>query len=79
MMAIASLFSGILILTIGLGAKGIFELPKLGWMAGAFLLGVLASAEGVPYGYVLQSETPKEMMGRVSAAAMSLQTLLGFH
>jgi MFS family permease len=75
MMAIASLVSGILILTIGLGAKGIFELPKLGWMAGAFLLGVLASAEGVPYGYVLQSETPKEMMGRVSAAAMSLQTL----
>lgn len=74
LMAVASLFSGILILTIGLGAKGIFELPKLGWMAGAFFLGILASAEGVPYGYVLQSETPKEIMGRVSAAAMSLQT-----
>lgn len=74
LMASASLLSGILILTIGLGAKEIFELPKLGWMAGLFLLGILASAEGVPYGYVLQSETPKEMMGRVSAAAMSLQT-----
>lgn len=74
LMAAASLFSGVFILLIGLGAKGIFELPKVGWMAGAFLLGVLASAEGVPYGYVLQSETPKKMMGRVSAAAMSLQT-----
>jgi MFS family permease len=74
LMAAASLFSGVFILLIGLGTKGIFDLPKVGWMAGAFVLGVLASAEGVPYGYVLQSETPKKMMGRVSAAAMSLQT-----
>jgi predicted MFS family arabinose efflux permease len=74
LMAVASLFSGLFILAMGLGAKGIFELPKIGWMAGAFLIGVLGSAEGVPYGYVLQSQTPKQMMGRVSAAAMSLQT-----
>jgi len=66
--------SGILILIIGIGVLGIFELPKLLWMAGAFLLGLLASAEGVPYGYVLQSETPKNIMGRVSSAAASLQT-----
>lgn len=74
LMAGASLFSGVFILLIGLGAKGVFELPKIGWMACAFLLGVLGSAQGVPYGYVLQSETPKQMMGRVSASAMSLQT-----
>lgn len=74
LMAVASLFSGLFILAMGLGAKGVFELPKIGWMAGAFLIGVLGSAEGVPYGYVLQSQTPKQMMGRVSAAAMSLQT-----
>lgn len=74
LMAVASLFSGLFILAMGLGAKGIFELPKIGWMAGAFLIGILGSAEGVPYGYVLQSQTPKQMMGRVSAAAMSLQT-----
>ena len=74
LMAAASLFSGVFILSIGFGAQGVFELPKAGWMAGAFLLGVLGSAQGVPYGYVLQSETPKQMMGRVSASAMSLQT-----
>jgi MFS family permease len=74
LMATASVVSGILILVIGIGVLGIFELPKLLWMAGAFLLGLLASAEGVPYGYVLQSETPKHIMGRVSSAAASLQT-----
>jgi len=74
LMAGASLFSGVFILFLGLGAKGVFELPKIGWMASALLLGVLGSAQGVPYGYVLQSETPKQMMGRVSASAMSLQT-----
>lgn len=74
LMASASIVSGVLILTIGLGAMELFELPKVLWMAGAFLMGILGSLEGVPFGYVLQSETPKEMMGRVSAAAMSLQT-----
>ncbi|GAM13557.1 MFS transporter [Mesobacillus selenatarsenatis] len=74
LMASASVISGLLILGIGTGVMGLFELPKMLWMAGAFLLGILASAEGVPYGYVLQSETPRKMMGRVSAAAMSLQT-----
>lgn len=74
LMASASVMSGILILLIGIGVYGVFELPKILWMAGAFLLGILASAEGVPYGYVLQSETPKTIMGRVSSAAASLQT-----
>lgn len=74
LMASASIISGLLIFVIGTGVMGLFELPKMLWMSGAFLLGILASAEGVPYGYVLQSETPKQMMGRVSAAAMSLQT-----
>jgi predicted MFS family arabinose efflux permease len=74
LMASASVMSGILILLIGVGVYGVFELPKILWMAGAFLLGILASAEGVPYGYVLQSETPKNIMGRVSSAAASLQT-----
>ncbi|MFT9599309.1 MFS transporter [Mesobacillus sp.] len=74
LMASASVVSGLLILVIGTGVMGLFYLPKILWMSGAFLLGILGSAGGVPYGYVLQSETPKQMMGRVSAAAMSLQT-----
>jgi len=73
-MSIASVFSGGLIIAVGLGSMGIISLPLFFWLAGAFLLGLLGSGEAIPYGYVLQSETPKEMMGRVSSTAMSLQT-----
>lgn len=74
LMSGTSIFSGTLIIAIGFGSMGILDLPLFMWVAGAFLLGLLASGEAVPYGYVLQSETPKQMMGRVSAAAMSIQT-----
>ncbi|RHW31146.1 MFS transporter [Neobacillus notoginsengisoli] len=74
LMASSSLFSGTLIVAIGLGGLKIFSLPQVGWMAGAFLLGLLGSSQSVPYGYVLQSQTPGDMMARVSAAAASIQT-----
>ncbi|WP_102271630.1 MFS transporter [Cytobacillus massiliigabonensis] len=74
LMSGTSVFSGTLIIAIGFGSMGILDLPLFLWVAGAFLLGLLGSGEAVPYGYVLQSETPKQMMGRVSAAAMSIQT-----
>lgn len=37
-------------------------------------LGLSAAAIFVPYGFVLQSETPREMMGRVFTSADSIQT-----
>ncbi|KOP81897.1 MFS transporter [Cytobacillus solani] len=74
LMSGTSVFSGTLIIAIGFGSMGILDLPLFMWVGGAFLLGLLGSGEAVPYGYVLQSETPKQMMGRVSAAAMSIQT-----
>lgn len=70
----ASIFSGTLIICVGLGSMGLIELPPNLWILGAFFLGLLGSGEAVPYGFVLQSETPKHLMGRVSSAAMSLQT-----
>jgi predicted MFS family arabinose efflux permease len=73
-MASAAIFSGSLIILMGLGSMNIINLPHFGWMAGAFLLGLLGSGESVPYGFILQSETPKDMMGRVSAVATSVQT-----
>ncbi|MFO1445716.1 MFS transporter [Bacillus sp. Bva_UNVM-123] len=75
LMSSASIFSGGLIIAVGLGSMGLINMPTFFWIIGAFLLGFLGSGEAVPYGYVLQSETPKEMMGRVSSTAMSLQTL----
>ncbi|WP_459503730.1 MFS transporter [Bacillus sp. C1] len=73
-MASAFLFSGSLIIIMGLGSIGIVNLPQLGWVIGAFFLGFIGSGQAAPYGFILQSETPKQMMGRVSAAATSLQT-----
>ncbi|MEH7393427.1 MFS transporter [Bacillus sp. JJ1474] len=70
----ASLLSGSLIILVGLGGMGLIQLPPYLWIIGAFFLGLLGSGEAVPYGFVLQSETPKHLMGRVSSAAMSLQT-----
>lgn len=74
LMSSSAILSGTLIAAVGLGGLGILNLPQLAWIIGACLLGLLGAGESVPYGYVLQSETPKQMMGRVSAAAMSLQT-----
>lgn len=74
LMSTAAVFSGALIISIGLGSMGVLNLPAFLWVVVTFFLGFLGSGEAVPYGYVLQSETPKHMMSRVSAAAMSLQT-----
>ncbi|WP_316568346.1 MFS transporter [Neobacillus sp. YIM B06451] len=70
----SALFSGFLIICIGLGGHRVFTLADWGWMIGAFMLGVLGASQSVPYGYVLQSETPSQLMARVSAAASALQT-----
>jgi MFS family permease len=74
LMSSSAILSGTFIVAVGLGGLGFLNFPPLVWIIGACLLGLLGAGESVPYGYVLQSETPKQMMGRVSAAAMSLQT-----
>lgn len=74
LMSSSAILSGTFIVAVGLGGLGLLNFPPLVWIIGACLLGLLGAGESVPYGYVLQSETPKQMMGRVSAAAMSLQT-----
>ncbi|WP_285768435.1 MFS transporter [Peribacillus sp. SI8-4] len=69
------LVSGALIIFMALGSMEIIQLPRSAWVIGAFFLGFMGSGESVPYGYILQTETPKQLMGRVSAASTSLQTL----
>lgn len=73
-MSASALFSGLLIACIGLGGHKVFTLADWGWMTGAFLLGVLGASQSIPYGFVLQAETPGHLMARVSAAASALQT-----
>lgn len=43
------------------------------WMVVYVLIGLSAAAVFVPYGYVLQLETPPQLMGRVFAAAGGIQ------
>lgn len=74
LMSTSSIFSGGLIILVGIGSFGILKLPHLVWVVGGLLLGLLAACESIPYGYVLQSETPKEIMARVSSVAMAIQT-----
>ncbi|RDU38399.1 MFS transporter [Neobacillus piezotolerans] len=74
LMSASALFSGLLIACIGLGGHKVFTLADWGWLSGAFLLGALGASQSVPYGFVLQSETPGHLMARVSAAASALQT-----
>ncbi|WP_263597099.1 MFS transporter [Metabacillus idriensis] len=74
-MAMATYFSGIIIVFTGIGGLKMFTADHWIWFTGAFMLGLLGSMSSIPFGYLLQSETPKELMGRVSAAAMAMQTL----
>ncbi len=74
LMSIASVFSGIIILSIGLGGLEVLNFAPWVWVFGALFLGILGAAGAVPYGYILQLETPEHMMARVSSAATSLQT-----
>jgi MFS family permease len=50
--------------------------PALGWVPSLFVLGTAYASLGVSYGYILQRETPAEVMGRVSASANALTTAL---
>jgi len=60
-----------------LGAAVILSLRGTGleWVGIYFLVGLSAAAVMVSYGYILQVETPPEMMGRVFASADGVQTV----
>jgi hypothetical protein len=47
----------------------------LEWIVIYFLVGLSAAAVMVSYGYILQVETPPELMGRVFASADGVQTV----
>ncbi|MGZ4031954.1 MAG: MFS transporter, partial [Tumebacillaceae bacterium] len=74
MMCSISLCSGCLLALVGLNGLGYFSVYWLLWTGLFFLLGMMSSIRSVPYGYIMQTETPQEMMGRVSAAITAVQT-----
>lgn len=50
--------------------------PVVGWLPLAILLGAAYASLGVAYGYILQRETPADLMGRVNSSANALTTAL---
>lgn len=68
--------SGFIIALMGIGASQLLQLPIYVWFVSAFIAGILTCGENIPYGYILQVETPAEKMGRVSSAAQSMQTMM---
>lgn len=65
-MAAAGVMMGVMTTVLGLGGLGVIEWNAILW-AGVFaLIGFGAAVINVPFGYVLQTETPVELIGRVS-------------
>lgn len=62
---------------VGLAVVADLHLHAAIWIPVLVAIGVGAAAILVPYGFVLQSETPPNLMGRVSVTADAVQTVLG--
>ncbi|WP_318582162.1 MFS transporter [Bacillus paranthracis] len=67
----AVLLGGMLILT-GLGGFGLLPSNLVLWFLIWFFVGVCLAAISVCYGYLIQSETPSRLMGRVSSTANAM-------
>ena len=75
MMAAGEIAAGSMAAIVGVAvALGIAGGSGAAWIPVWLVIGLGASAMIVPYGYVLQSETPPELLGRVSASANAMQT-----
>ncbi|HZU67433.1 MAG TPA: MFS transporter [Ktedonobacteraceae bacterium] len=66
--------SGVLVAILGLALIIAIRGVGAGWLPIWLLMGLAGAAIFVPYGYILQKETPPQLMGRVSSAAIGLQT-----
>lgn len=65
-MAAAAVLMGLLTIVVGLGGLGIVSWYAILWAILFALIGMGAATINVPFGYVLQTETPVELIGRVS-------------
>ena len=68
------LVAGLAVAVVGLAAMSHANATGLAWIPLWLLIGLAGAAIFVPYGFVLQSETPPALMGRVFASATGLQT-----
>jgi predicted MFS family arabinose efflux permease len=72
-MALSKIISGLFIILLGFGALGYMGGNLYTWFALFFIMGLVGAASIVPFGFILQSETPPQLMGRVASTANAVQ------
>ncbi|EFH83749.1 MFS transporter [Ktedonobacter racemifer] len=78
LMALGDIGVGVMIGLIGLGIIIQLHIWPPFWTVLWLLGGLAVAGMIIPYGYLLQKETPPEMMGRVSGMANGIQTAFQF-
>jgi MFS family permease len=73
-MGAGKVVAGLLVAVVGGAAMLNANAAGVAWIPIWLAIGVGGAAIFVPYGYILQRETPPELMGRVFASANGLQT-----
>lgn len=68
------LMDGSIVVLFGVGGVLHLNWPIWIWISLSFLLGIGGAAFSIPFGYIMQSETPARLMGRVSASANAIQS-----
>lgn len=73
-MAVGRVFSGFLLLGVGCGSYlGFAHGNTFYWFVHFTLSGAVGVAMTVPYSYLLQTETPPDLIGRISSVSMAIQ------
>lgn len=76
MMCWSLLLAGAMVVVIGLGGMNIVHGSIFFWCVVCLIVGALGAGTSVPFGYLLQSETPPELMGRVFSVSNAMQGVM---
>lgn len=68
----AAMVTGSLIIVLSIGGYGFLPNVPLLWIVIWFLIGIGVSSFSVSYGYILQSKTPSNYLGRVSSTGEAM-------
>ncbi len=68
----AAMVTGSLIIVLSIGGYGFLPNVPILWLSIWFLIGIGVSSFSVSYGYILQSKTPSNYLGRVSSTGEAM-------
>lgn len=78
MMLYSGIVSGLFVSLFGFGSLEVLVLPKTAWILVFLIIGFTGAGAFVPFGYILQKETPSTLMGRVAGTSNSILNLAMF-